>query len=200
MPIHVVGLGGTLRSNSSSEQVLRIALQAANDQGATTRMFGGADLSALPMYSPDVTGRSALACELVDEIRTADGVILSAAAYHGAVSGLLKNAIDYIEDLRDGDAPYLSGKPVGVAVTSFGAQAGVSTLASLRMVIHALRGWPTPYGAVVDSSITPVRQEHPDMGVSERLTLVATEVVSFGKMQRGCSSTASISDQIAPVG
>ena len=51
-PLHVVGLGGTVRTGSSSEQALRIAVARAAAQGASTRVFGGSELAALPMYAP----------------------------------------------------------------------------------------------------------------------------------------------------
>src|SRR5262245_11373521 len=50
----VVGLGGTVRPNSSTEQAIRVALCAAEAAGARTRFFGGPALSTLPMYNPEV--------------------------------------------------------------------------------------------------------------------------------------------------
>src|SRR5690349_10113449 len=94
----IVGLGGTIRANSSSERALAISLHAAEIAGARTMLIGGAKL-AVPFYKPDNAGSSAEAAHLVDALRRCDGVIISAAAYHGAISGLLKNAIDYAEDL-----------------------------------------------------------------------------------------------------
>jgi FMN reductase len=71
--------------------------------------------------------------------------------YHGTISGLVKNALDYVEDLRDEERPYLDGRAVGCVATATGWQAAVTTLTSLRSIVHALRGWPTPLGAAVNS-------------------------------------------------
>ncbi len=78
--------------------------------------------------------------------------MLVSPGYHGTVSGLVKNALDYIEDLRDDPRPYLDGRAVGCVATASGWQAAVTTLTSLRSIVHALRGWPTPLGAAVNSA------------------------------------------------
>jgi len=68
------------------------------------------------------------------------------------VSGLVKNALDYIEDLRDDSRPYLDGRAVGCVATASGWQSAVTTLTALRSIVHALRGWPTPLGVAVNSA------------------------------------------------
>ena len=71
-------------------------------------------------------------------------IIVASPAYHGGVSGLVKNALDYVEDLRDAKRPYLDGRAVGCIACAGGWQAAVATLTGLRSISHALRGWPTP--------------------------------------------------------
>ena len=44
---------------------------------------------------------------------------------------------------------YLDGRAVGLIATAYGDQAAVSTLLTLRSIVHALRGWPTPMGATI---------------------------------------------------
>ena len=48
----IVGIGGTTRPGSSSEQALTQALDFAQLLGAETRLFGGRDL-LLPLYDPE---------------------------------------------------------------------------------------------------------------------------------------------------
>ena len=71
------------------------------------------------------------------------------------MSGLVKNALDYLEDLRDAPRPYLDGLPVGCITCVFGWQAALTTLQSVRSIVHALRGWPTPPGVALNS-VEPV--------------------------------------------
>jgi FMN reductase len=194
-PLHIVGLGGTTRPGSSSEQALRIALGRAEARGATTRVFGGAELAQLPMYSPEGTDRGPIARSLVEELRQADGVVISSPGYHGSISGLVKNALDYTEDMREDERPYLADRSVGLIVTAYGWQAAVTTLAGLRVVVHALRGWVTPYGSTVNSSMTAfIGGECTDPNVVGQLHKVADEVMRFGDLM-----TASNKDVLAAV-
>ena len=67
---------------------------------------------------------------------------------HGDFRGLTQK-LDYLEDLAKDDRPYLDGRAIGLIATAYGDQATMSTLQTLRSIIHALRGWPTPMGATV---------------------------------------------------
>ena len=58
-----------------------------------------ADDFTLPFYDPAMVGRPLAARHLIEEVRHADGVVLVSPGYHGTVSGLVKNALDYLEDL-----------------------------------------------------------------------------------------------------
>lgn len=147
----VVGLGGTTRPGSSSERALRGALDACERLGATTELFAADDLG-FPIYSPGVTEADARVERYLEAIRRADGIVLCSPGYHGGVSGLVKNAIDWVEELRTDDRPYFDGRPVGLIVVADGWQATATTLTSLRSIVHALRGWPTPLGVTVNAA------------------------------------------------
>jgi FMN reductase len=175
-----VGIGGTLSQNSSSEALLRLSLASLQKCGHQVEVFAGTRIN-LPMYDPKSPDRSPEARALVQAVREADGVILASPGYHGGISGLVKNAIDYIEDTANDQRPYLDGMPVGCITAAFGPQAAVATLTSLRGVVHALRGWPTPYGAAVnthtlmDPTTGAIAAE-----VAAQVRRVAAQVVSFG--------------------
>ncbi|WP_164076638.1 NADPH-dependent FMN reductase, partial [Stenotrophomonas maltophilia] len=83
-----------------------------------------------PMYNPGETERSAEAARLVEAFRRCHGVIVASPAYHGTLSGLVKNALDYTEDLRTDERVYFDGLAVGLIVCAGGWQAGGQTLAT----------------------------------------------------------------------
>lgn len=180
--MRIVGLGGTYRPQSSTEAALRIALQAAQALGAQVLLLG-ADALDLPMYRPGASTEPASSkiSRLIEEVRLADGLIIASPGYHGSISGLVKNALDYLEELRDDTRPYLDGRAVGCIATGMGWQATGSTLASLRSVVHALRGWPTPLGVGVNTSETTFSADgacsHP--AVQAQLALVGQQVAHF---------------------
>lgn len=148
MTIRIVAIGGTVNAGSSTEQALRLATRPAIEAGAEVSVFGGDYLATLAHYRG--TGYEAgNGSELVEAVRAADGLIIAAPGYHGTISGLVKNALDYLEDLARDGRPYLDGRAVGLIATAFGDQASMSTLLTLRAIVHALRGWPTPMGATI---------------------------------------------------
>jgi FMN reductase len=113
-------------------------------------------------------------------------VLIATPAYHGGISGLVKNAIDYTEDLKDDARPYLDGRAVGCIVVADGAQALGSTLASLRAIVHALRGWPTPFAATLNGRDRPFGGDGraPDEAAIAACRRVASQVVEFAEMTR----------------
>jgi FMN reductase len=104
--VNVLGIGGSLREGSQSERALEIALAGAAELGVRTQLLAGPDL-VLPFYDTSLHERDERAKRLIESIRHADGVIVVSPGYHGALSGLVKNALDYVEDLRDDVRPYL---------------------------------------------------------------------------------------------
>jgi FMN reductase len=180
----IVGLGGTTRPGSTSERALQVALDRAASLGCDTLLLGGAELPA-DIFDPTRSDRSAAAHRLVDALRRADGLLIATPAYHGGISGLVKNALDFTEDLRGDDRVYLAGRAVGCIVCADGAQAMGSTLAALRSVVHALRGWPTPFGATLNASARPFGApgQEADPAALQACALVADEVVQFAQWQ-----------------
>jgi FMN reductase len=182
-PLRIVGIGGTTRAGSSCETALRIALQAAGKAGAQTEIIAGDDLM-LPMYSPENRVEDVRSERLVKLLREADGVIIASPGYHGSLSGLVKNALDYTEDMRTDDRPYFEGRAVGSIVCAAGWQAVGTTLTTLRSIIHALRGWPTPAGAGINTATKQFDLgEAIDPAVAAQLHLVAHQVVEFARMR-----------------
>ena len=188
MGLTVVGIGGSMREDSQSERALSVVLRGARLVGAETVAITGTDL-VLPFYDPAVRERSEVARQLVHALREADGVVLVSPGYHGTVSGLVKNALDYVEDLRADPRPYLDGRAVGCVAMARGWQAAVTTLTALRASVHALRGWPTPLGAAVNSAEVSF-DDHgvpSDLAVDRTLRTIGEQVVQFALEHRtGC--------------
>jgi FMN reductase len=181
----IVGIGGSATPSSSTEQALDLALAAAAEAGAQVRRFGGEVLAGLPHYLTPGSSTSADAAEMIAAIRAADGLIVASPGYHGSISGIVKNAIDYLEETSRDARPYLDGLPVGLIVTAAGWQATGSTLATMRSIVHALRGWPTPLGAAINTSGGIFRDGAcQDAGAAAQLALVGRQVAQFASLRR----------------
>ena len=180
LPPLIVGMGGTTRSNSSTEKVIRLVLEAAAAAGARTIQFGGPQLM-LPMYDPEKTERCEAARHLIETLRSADAIVIGSPGYHGGISGLVKNALDYTEDMARDGRVYIDGMPVGCVGTGAGWQGANATLAALRTVTHSLRGWPTPLGIAVNT-IEPVFAADGtclNSGLKAQAEMMAGQLLSF---------------------
>jgi FMN reductase len=181
----IVGIGGTVKPGSSTESALTIALDAARAAGARVEVFSGPDLCGFPHYLAEGYADCAPAQAFVKAIRRADGVIIASPGYHGSISGLVKNALDYIEETARDPRVYLDGVPVGLIVTAYGWQATGSTLATLRSIVHSLRGWPTPLGAAINSGGGLfVDGKCADSAVVKQLELVGRQVFDFARLHQ----------------
>ena len=178
----IVGIGGTTRPNSSSETAVRAVLAAATRKGAHTRMFGGEALAALPHFAPEKSERTPEQRAFIDAVRQADGLVIGTPGYHGGVSGLVKNALDLLEDLRADTRVYFDGRAVGCIVTAAGWQACGVTLQAMRGIVHAMRGWPTPLGVILNTSASPPFDRQGaclDEAVAEQFDIMADQVMRF---------------------
>jgi FMN reductase len=181
----ILGIGGSFRQGSSTERALAYCLGEAKGLGADVQMLGCDFLARLPMFDPRPGKDTEAQHELVRAVRHADGIILASPGYHGSMSGLIKNALDTLELGHDDPAPYFQDRPVGVVVTSDGSQASATTLVSLRSIVHALRGWPTPFGAAVTTTPHLFDEDGrcADARHAWQLQTVAEQVVGFARMR-----------------
>lgn len=183
--ISIVGVGGTLRPGSSTEQAVRAVLRHAAAGGAKATMFSGPSLN-FPMY---VHGKSELSDDIlgfIGALRSADAIVLGSPAYHGGISGLIKNALDYTEEMSHDARVYFDGRAVGCVATGAGWQGANTTMNALRSVVHSLRGWPSPMGIALnsqeplfDSKGDPLRPE-----VDNQFLIMARQLVDFAATRR----------------
>jgi FMN reductase len=120
-------------------------------------------------------------------------LILASPGYHGSMSGMIKNALDYTEEMRADERVYLEGRAVGCVVCANGWQATGTTLIALRSVVHALRGWPTPLGVGINSA----EKIFDDAGqcipsIASQLDIVARQVVAFARSSLGAHPSKAV--------
>jgi FMN reductase len=184
-PLRIVALGGSSKPMAASERALRIAAQAAADAGAEVTFLTGRSL-LVPLYDTETSDRTPGTLAIIDALRRADGVLIASPGYHGSFSGMVKNALDYAEDLRHDDRPYLEDRAVGLIAVAHGWQTAVGTLNQLREVVHALRGWPAPLGVAVNDSAGLIGDDadSTDPAVVRQLMTMGRQVVTFATAMR----------------
>lgn len=180
----IVALGGTPSARSSTEKALAVAAHAAAAAGAEIVTFGGEYLARLPHYLTVPPSECAEAVAFIEAVRGCDGVLIASPGWHGSIAGLVKNALDYLEETARDERPYLDGLPVGLIATAYGVQAAANTLATLRSITHALRGWPTPLGAAINCAGGIFDGEIcSDVKSASQLELVGLQVARFGTVE-----------------
>lgn len=128
----LLGMCGALRVASTNAKLMRAA--AAIFEPAE---FVEADLR-LPLYDGDVEARGipAEVNALRDAIAWADAVIIATPEYNKSLSGVLKNALDWVS--RTKPNPWL-GKPVAIMSAAAGRAGGERAQFALRLCLNPFR-------------------------------------------------------------
>jgi FMN reductase len=172
-------LGGSLRVPSLSLRLLQTSFALLRDRGVQTELLDVRELD-LPMYLPDRTieaypaEKQANITRLVDAFRRADAMIWACPTYHGTVSGVFKNALDYAELLAHDPRPYLQGCAVGVITIN-----DTSTLTAMSHCVHELRAWLAPTQIMAKEHAFSEDHELIEERVKKRLARQADELVAF---------------------
>jgi len=128
--IHVLGICGSLRARSYN----RSALLAAGELMPSGMQLGIADYSDVPLYNQDVQdqGIPASVTRLAQAVASADAVLIASPEYNFSLSGVLKNAIDWLSRVP---APPLAGKPVAIVSATQGPVGGARHQYELRKIL-----------------------------------------------------------------
>jgi FMN reductase len=192
MPVRVVGLGGSLRAESTSRTALQTALEGAAAKGADTRLLWIRDLD-LPPYTAEHAIPPAVH-EFADTVHGCEAMIWSSPTYHGSVSGSFKNALDWLILLAEREPPYLSGKPVGLVTTAGGVQ-GLQAVNTMDFIARALRAWTVPLVLPVPQSWQSFDPEGrlADQAIADQLRGLGAEVMRAA-MQFRASGTCDYAE------
>lgn len=137
--LHILGICGSLRRQSFNHRALQ---EAAQGMPAHMRM-ANASLSGIPLYDGDVEaqGIPAEVLRLAEEVRRADALLIASPEYNFSISGVLKNAIDWLS--RTTPQP-LKGKPVALLSVTPGPVGGARHQYELRKVLGCLEAIVLP--------------------------------------------------------
>jgi len=90
----ILAISGSLRSRSSNTFLLEAAALLA-PEGVEITVYRG--LGNLPHFNPDLEGlESAAALQYRRQLQEADGVLISSPEYAHGVTGVMKNALDWV--------------------------------------------------------------------------------------------------------
>jgi FMN reductase len=143
--LKVLGISGSLRKDSRTDQALEIALQgAAMANGVDSDMLDLKSL-ALPLFDDreDVNTYPSSVFTLLNKVREADALIFATPVYQGTMSAAMKNVFDTLELLENDKHPWLQNKVVGL-ISVAGGEKNVNTINDMQNVCRVLRAWILP--------------------------------------------------------
>lgn len=180
--VRIVGIGGSLRPDSYTQQALSLAAQRVEALGASVEIL---DLRSMqlpfsnggdgyPDY-PDVE-------RLQKTVQEADGLILATPEYHGGVSGVLKNALDLMSFEQ------LSNKVTGL-VSVLGGQSNSNALNDLRLIMRWVHAWVIPEQIAIGQAWKAFDPDGKllDEKLSQRFDQFAQSLVDNTRKLRGVS-------------
>jgi len=178
----IVLVGGSTTPGTTAQSVLNHVAQLVREMNGLPEVFDSSEID-LPMFAPESPARTSAALRLIESLRASDGVILVGASCHGTISGMLKNALDYAEDMVRDPSPYFDGRPVGLIATESASREMGGMMMSLRSVVHALRGWPTPLGITITGGTVVFDRDgncvQPDL--AKQMRVLAQQVMGFAR-------------------
>ncbi|KAF3884477.1 MULTISPECIES: NADPH-dependent FMN reductase [Nostocales] len=178
--VKIVGIGGSLRTESYTQVGLKIAAQRVEALGAEVEIIDLRQMQ-LPFCNgeqeypdyPDVQ-------RMRDAVIQADGLILATPEYHGSVSGVLKNALDLMS------FDQLSGKVTGL-ISILGGQPNSNALNDLRIIMRWVHGWVIPEQIAIGQAWKAFSPEGKllDEKLSQRFDQFAQSLVENTRKLRG---------------
>jgi len=140
MGLKILGIASSMRESSYSTRVLKLTLEKAEKRGAETKLL---DLRALqlPMYHPEQNSSPELD-KVIEYVKWADAFVLASPDYHGSMSGVMKNFLDFFWS-------DFAGKTFGYVCASH--EKGLTVMDQMRTAVRQCHGWSMPYGISVNS-------------------------------------------------
>lgn len=122
-------ISGSLRKGSFNRKLLAVAAE----------LFGGPSTVAdvnLPLYDGDLEDSEGIpeaVQRLADQIAAADAVVIGCPEYNQSMTGVLKNALDWVS--RTKGNPW-AGKPVAIVSAAGGRAGGARAQYALRLALN----------------------------------------------------------------
>lgn len=192
-PIMVVAICGSLRDGSHTRAALAIALEGARDAGARTRLIDLREYDLVFFGRDDPRDYPEGVFRLRSEVRQAQGIILGTPEYHGAFSGVLKNALDLMGFAE------IQGKMVGLVGVSGGSVGAISALNGLRTLARSLHAWVVPEQASIPESHSAFDEggRLNDPALEQRLKEVGRKVARFAALHASADKPGRPSAEVA---
>ena len=169
-PIRIMGISGSYSLDSANGNMIDLVFTECKKMGAEVFVW---DNKANPL--PFVGEEGCWDHENVKLYKSmadsADAFVLSSPEYHGTMSGVMKNSLDWLS------FDQTTGKVFGL-ISTLGGQSNTTTLNHMRTVIRWIHGWVIPEQLVISNVKNAFSEDGKiiDSNLSERLDKFSTSL------------------------
>lgn len=143
MKAKILAFAGSTREGSFNKKLAKVAADAARAAGAEVTLIDLRDF-VMPLFDEDLETREGLP-ENARKLKTLflqhEGLLISSPEYNSGMSGVLKNAIDWVSRSEAGEKPLAAfDKKIAALISaSPGALGGLRGLAHLRSILGNIK-------------------------------------------------------------
>lgn len=173
--MRILVINGSPRRQGNTGKLVQWITKALHKEQVEVSIM---DLSAttLPLFDgTDLTKESEPVQQLKFLVEQADGFFICTPEYHSAMSGALKNALDFL------NRTYFERKPVAIACAGGGGKGGINALNNLRLVMRGLGGLVLSPQCVIDPHDFHEQGEIKEEALP-RLQMVTDELIYFTRL------------------
>ena len=172
MSLKILGVASSMREISYSTRILKQVLEKSEKNGAETRLLNLRKLQ-LPIYHPEKNNSSEID-KVTEYVKWADAFILATPDYHGSMSGVMKNFLDFFWS-------DFTGKTFGYVCASH--EKGLTVMDQMRTAVRQCYGWSMPYGISVNSDQDFDKQGNiTNKNIIARIEMIGRDLVVYGSL------------------
>ena len=134
--LRIMGICGTYGVDSANGRMLELVFEHCRKMGAECTIWDNAQ-HPLPFVGAEGSWDDENVKAFQDMATSSDAFILSSPEYHGTMSGVMKNSLDWLY------SKHTSGKVFGLLCT-LGGQSSNNTLNHMRIAARWIHGWVVP--------------------------------------------------------
>lgn len=139
----ILAFAGSLRTDSFNKKLVKVAAEGARAEGAEVTFIDLRDYP-LPIYDGDLEAKDGIpenAKKLKKIFLEHQGLLIASPEYNSAISGLLKNTIDWVSRPEPGEKQLacFDQKVAGLMAASPGAFGGLRGLVSVRSILGNIK-------------------------------------------------------------
>jgi|TARA_B100001250_G_scaffold147968_1_gene126751 FMN reductase len=171
-PILIMGICGTYDLDSANGRMLELLLDECRKLGAETVVWDHGS-KPLPLVGAEGSWDDANVKEFQQLATSSDAFVLSSPEYHGTMSGVMKNSLDWLY------SKHTKGKVFGL-MSTLGGQSSNNTLNHMRIAARWIYGWVAPEQVAVPHIKEAFNEDGSLVSdtIMERVTSLASSMVS----------------------